>query len=127
MEEKASQSSIPSGIFDTINEAVENAVVAQKRLQEVSLDKRKEIIAAIRKAALDENPRLSELAVRETGLGRYEDKVRENILCATKSTGPEDIEPRAYSGDHGLTLIEYAPRGVIGSLTPITIHGHSDP
>ncbi len=120
MEEKASQSSSPSGIFDTINEAVENAVVAQKRLQEVSLDKRKEIIAAIRKAALDENPRLSELAVRETGLGRYEDKVRENILCATKSTGPEDIEPRAYSGDHGLTLIEYAPRGVIGSLTPIT-------
>ena len=93
VEEKASQSSGPSGIFATIDDAVENAVAAQKRLQEVSLDKRKEIVAAIRKAALDENERLSELAVKETGLGRYEDKVRENILCATKSTGPEDIEP----------------------------------
>ncbi|TFH50097.1 MAG: aldehyde dehydrogenase EutE, partial [Lysobacterales bacterium] len=57
---------------------------------------------------------------KESGLGRYEDKLRENILCATKTPGTEDIEPRAYSGDNGLTLIEYAPRGVIGSLTPIT-------
>jgi len=120
VEERTSQGSGPSGIFETIDEAVENAVVAQKRLKQLPLELRKEIIAAIRKAALDGNERLSALAVQETGLGRYEDKVRENILCASKSTGPEDIEPRAYSGDHGLTLVEYAPRGVIGSLTPIT-------
>ncbi len=109
-----------SGIVETIDEAVENAVVAQNRLKKLSLDRRKEIIAAIRKAALDGNERLAALAIEETGLGRYEDKIRENILCATKSTGPEDIEPRSYSGDHGLTLVEHAPRGVIGSLTPIT-------
>jgi propionaldehyde dehydrogenase len=46
--------------------------------------------------------------------------VRENILCATKTPGVEDIEPRALSGDHGLMLLEYAPVGLIGSLTPIT-------
>lgn len=119
VEERTSRD-IPSGIVETIDEAVQNAVVAQKQLQQLSLESRKVIVAAIRKATLDENERLSELAVKETGLGRYEDKIRENILCATKSTGPEDIEPYAYSGDHGLTLIEYAPRGVIGSLTPIT-------
>ena len=120
VEEKAVRDGGTSGIFDTIGEAVESAVEAQKRLLEISLVQRGEIIAAIRKTALEENERLSALAVKETGLGRYEDKLRENVLCATKTPGIEDLEARAYSGDHGLTLVEYAPRGVIGALTPIT-------
>jgi len=110
----------PTGIFETVDQAVENAVAAQKRLLELTLIHRDKIIAAIRQAALDHNEEISALAVKESGLGRYEDKIRENILCATKTPGTEDIEPRAYSGDNGLTLVEYAPRGVIGSLTPIT-------
>ncbi len=109
-----------TGIYDTIDEAVNNAVEAQKRLVVMSLEGRSEIIASIRKAILDNNEILSELAIQETKLGRYEDKVRENILCATKTPGPEDIKPEVISGDHGLTLLEYAPVGVIGALTPIT-------
>jgi propionaldehyde dehydrogenase len=120
IEEKTGQSEGPTGIFETVEQAVENAVAAQKRLLELTLSHRDKIIAAIRQAALDNNEKISALAVKESGLGRYQDKVRENILCATKTPGTEDIEPRAYSGDNGLTLIEYAPRGVIGSLTPIT-------
>jgi propionaldehyde dehydrogenase len=109
-----------TGIYDTVDAAVNNAVEAQKRLVVISLEVRSEIIASIRKAILDNNEILSELAVQETKLGRYEDKVRENILCATKTPGPEDIKPEVISGDHGLTLLEYAPVGVIGALTPIT-------
>jgi propionaldehyde dehydrogenase len=109
-----------TGIYDTIDEAVNYAVEAQKRLVVMSLEGRSEIIASIRKAILDNNEILSELAIQETKLGRYEDKVRENILCATKTPGPEDIKPEVISGDHGLTLLEYAPVGVIGALTPIT-------
>ncbi|MBU2026648.1 MAG: aldehyde dehydrogenase family protein [Pseudomonadota bacterium] len=120
IEEKIVQAEGPTGIFETVDQAVENAVAAQKRLLVLPLHHRDKIIAAIRHAALDHNETISALAVKESGLGRYEDKLRENILCATKTPGTEDIEPRAYSGDDGLTLIEYAPRGVIGSLTPIT-------
>ena len=95
---------------------VESAVVAQKRLQDISLEKRKDLIAAIRKAALDANERLSALVVRRNGAGALrKQEVRENVLCATlKSTGPEDIEPRAYSGDHGLTLVEYVDMWKLG-------------
>ena len=118
--EKSFQVGSPTGIFETVDEAVENAVAAQKKLLGLHLSHRDKIIAAIRQAALDHNERISAMAVKESGLGRYEDKIRENILCATKTPGTEDIEPRAYSGDDGLTLIEHAPRGVIGSLTPIT-------
>jgi propionaldehyde dehydrogenase len=109
-----------SGILETVDEAVELAVQAQKQLVAMTLESRDLIIAAVRKAALDHNEALSELAVRETKLGRYEDKIRENILCATRTPGTEDIQPQARSGDGGLMLLEYAPVGVIGSLTPIT-------
>ncbi len=109
-----------TGIYDTVDEAVNNAVEAHKRLVVISLECRNEIIASIRKAILEHNEILSELAMQETKIGRYEDKIRENILCATKTPGVEDIKPEVMSGDHGLTLLEYAPVGVIGALTPIT-------
>ncbi|MBI4777142.1 MAG: aldehyde dehydrogenase EutE [Deltaproteobacteria bacterium] len=109
-----------TGLYDTVDEAVACAVEAQKKLIETSLDIRKEIIQAVRKATLDNNEALSEMAITETKLGRYEDKIRENILCATKTLGVEDIQPAVITGDHGLMLLEYAPVGVIGSLTPIT-------
>ena len=108
------------GLFPTVNDAVEAGLVAHKKLIGMSLERRKDIIASIRNAVLEVNEELSALAVEETHLGRFEDKVRENILCATKTPGVEDIEARALTGDHGLMLLEYAPVGLIGALTPIT-------
>jgi propionaldehyde dehydrogenase len=99
---------------------VTSAVQAQRRLIAMTLESRRKIIEAIRAAALANNEAMSALAVRETKLGRYEDKLRENVLCATRTPGPEDISPQAMSGDAGLMLLEFAPVGVIGALTPIT-------
>jgi len=109
-----------TGIHDTVDSAVCCAVTAQRQLLSMPLTVRDKMIAAIRKTALDNNEKMSEMAVQESKLGRYEDKVRENILCATKTPGTEDIQPQAKSGDDGLMLLEYAPVGVIGALTPIT-------
>jgi propionaldehyde dehydrogenase len=108
------------GLFPTVNDAVEAGLAAHRKLIAMSLERRKDIIASIRRSVLDHNEELARMAVEETKLGRYEDKVRENILCATKTPGVEDIEPYARSGDHGLMLLEYAPVGLIGALTPIT-------
>jgi len=74
----------------------------------------------MREAALAHVKELSRTAVEETGLGRVEDKVRKNLLVAVKTPGPEMLEPRARSGDHGLMLMERAPYGVIGSIIPTT-------
>ncbi len=109
-----------NGLYATVNDAVEAGLAAQKKLLAMSLERRKDIIASIRNSVLNRNEEVSAMAVEETKLGRYEDKVRENILCATKTPGVEDIEPRARSGDNGLMLLEYAPVGMIGALTPIT-------
>jgi propionaldehyde dehydrogenase len=109
-----------SGIFDTIDQAVSAARKAQPRLVALPLDKRRTIIQAIRDVTLASNKEWAAAAVKETGLGRVDDKVQENILAATKTPGLEDLEATAVSGDKGLTLTEYAPFGVIGSLTPVT-------
>jgi len=109
-----------NGLYDTVDEAVKAAVEAQKKLAALSLEKREEIIASIRKASLENNEELSAFAVSSTGYGRYEDKVQENILCAKKTPGTEDLRSLVKTGDDGLTLEEPAPVGVIGSLTPIT-------
>ena len=60
------------------------------------------------------------MAVEETGMGRVEDKVRKNLVCATRTPGVEDLTSRAYTGDQGLTLVEYAPFGVVAAVTPST-------
>lgn len=109
-----------SGLFDSVEEAVQAALEAQRELVRLSLEKRKEIIQKIREACQKEARSLAQMAVQETGLGRVEDKVQKNLLVITKTPGVEDVEPCVFTGDHGLTLIERAPYGVIGAITPCT-------
>ena len=110
----------PRGVFTTVDSAMDAAAQAQLTLMAQPLEKRREIIANIRKRAAADVHSLARLAVDETGLGRYEDKIKKNLLLIHKSPGPEILEPIAYTGDDGLTLIERAPFGVIGSITPCT-------
>ena len=63
---------------------------------------------------------LAELAHGETGYGSVAHKILKNELAATKTPGTEDLRTQAYSGDEGLTIVEAAPFGVIGSITPST-------
>jgi propionaldehyde dehydrogenase len=108
------------GIFSTIDQAVQAAEVAFQELGKLSLETRKEIIANIRKASRENVERLSKMASDETGMGRWEDKVIKNELAIRKTPGVEDIVPETFSDDDGLTLVEHAPYGVIGSISPST-------
>ncbi|GAB4378047.1 MAG: aldehyde dehydrogenase EutE [Calditrichia bacterium] len=108
------------GIFPDINSAVEAAYAAQKNLMELDLEKRQEIITGIRQKMLQFAAELAADAVKETGLGRYEDKIEKNRLVTLKTPGTEDLITTAKSGDRGLTIFERAPYGVIGAITPST-------
>jgi len=103
---------------------IENAVAAARSSFEESaamtLETRASAIEAMRAVMLANLERISHMAVDETGLGRFEDKLRKNRLAVMSTPGLEDLKPMAYSGDHGLTLVERAPYGVIGSITPST-------
>lgn len=108
------------GIFSDLDSAVAAAKKAQHQLMDLSLEKRSEIIANIRKKMLLHAEDLADRALKETGLGRKEDKIIKNRLVIQKTPGIEILQPSARSGDHGLILVELAPYGVIGTITPVT-------
>jgi acyl-CoA reductase-like NAD-dependent aldehyde dehydrogenase len=108
------------GVFSSINNAVTAAEIAFKEFNKLTLETRKNIIANIRKSSLANKEILAKMAHEETGMGRWEDKVVKNELGIFKTPGVEDIIPESFSDDYGLTLVEHAPYGVIGSITPST-------
>jgi len=107
-------------LCDTAEEAIASAKAAQQELMLLSLEKRGQLIDAMRKAAMENVRYLSELANKETGYGKVEDKVLKNKLAIEKTPGIEDLEAQAFTGDYGLTLVERAPFGVVGAITPST-------
>lgn len=109
-----------AGIFLDLDSAVAAAKIAQRELIALPLDTRRAIIEAMRRVVLWNNADLSAQAVAETGIGNMEDKQVKNKLAAMKTPGVEDLEPRVSTDEHGLTLTELAPWGVIGAITPVT-------
>jgi aldehyde dehydrogenase len=109
-----------AGVFDDLDAAVSAARAAQRELVSMSLADRERMIGAMRACALGQLQQLAREAVEETGLGRVDDKVVKNRLVATKTPGTEILTPWVRTGDHGLTLQEYAPFGTLASITPCT-------
>ena len=107
-------------LCDTMEEAVAAAAAAQRELMRHTLAERAAMIDAMRRAARENVRQISELAHQETGYGSVEHKVLKNLLAIEKTPGVEDLHADAVSGDFGLTLMEKAPFGVIGAITPST-------
>lgn len=108
--------SAPEKIDDMV-EASRQAFIAFRKL---GIETRSKIISAIRAICESHAEELGKFAVEETGLGKMPDKAQKALLAVRKTPGIEDLISRSFSGDHGLTLEELAPYGVIGSITPST-------
>jgi aldehyde dehydrogenase len=108
------------GVFPEVDAAVRAAEAAQRALVDLSLEKRKEIVAAIRKTGLEIAEESARRAREETGMGNVPDKIQKHVVVCTLTPGVEDLEQTAWTGDHGLTVVERAPFGVIGAVTPST-------
>ena len=108
------------GVFDTMSEALEAVNKAYIEYKKYSVAQREKMIAKIRELTLAEADKMAELGVKETGMGRVSDKIIKHQLVANKTPGTEDLSPVVMTGDSGMTLVEMAPYGVIGSITPST-------
>ncbi len=108
------------GVFADIDSAIAAARIAHQQLIALPVARRDVIISQMRQAARENAQVLAYEAWQETGMGRYEDKIEKNLLVADKTPGTEDLKPIVFTGDHGLALIERAPYGVIGAITPST-------
>ncbi len=108
------------GIFEDMNDAIAAATQGYKAIRATSIADREKLITRIREMIREEAPIMAALGVDETGMGRVDHKTAKHHLVADKTPGTEDICPTVRTGDHGLTLLEMAPFGVVGAITPST-------
>ena len=108
------------GIYSDMNQAIAAAGEAYKAVRAMNVEKREKIITAIRNLTREEAEIMGNLGVDETKMGRRDHKKLKHLLVANKTPGTEDIISEAKTGDDGLTLVEMAPFGIVGAITPST-------
>jgi len=127
---KTQQPAVPSGgqsgfgVYEDMNVAVEAAQRSFEKLREGGMTARKKAIAVIRKLCVQKAKEWGEIEFNETKIGRLDHKIEKLGICGDLVPGVEMLDRMAFSGDSGLTVIDYAPWGVIGAITPST---HSVP
>jgi len=111
------------GIFSSVDDAVRAAAAAQRQLMDTSVEARGRAVECIRRVMRRDKEELGRIEFEETKLGKLAHKF-EKLELAAGVPGLEMLKTEATSGDHGLTVTEFAPYGVIGVVTPVT---HSVP
>ena len=111
------------GVFQDVNEACEAAYEAYLQLSEQGVAGRVKIVETVKEVCYSKAEEWGKLELDETKIGRLDHKI-EKLKGLRNVPGVEFLQPYAMSGDHGITLEEYAPFGVIGAVTPST---HSIP
>ncbi|MEZ6131950.1 MAG: aldehyde dehydrogenase family protein [Planctomycetaceae bacterium] len=107
------------GVFNDVDQAVRAAQQGFEQLSAAPMADRATAIDIVKTMCDEQADELGRLEFEETKIGRLEHKVGK--LRVIKSVpGMEFMRSEAVSGDHGLTVTEYAPFGVIGAITPVT-------
>ena len=108
------------GVFTCVDEAVAAATEAFEQLSERTVADRKRIIDHIRRISIDQCVELGTMEMEETGIGRLVHKIEKLKTLGERTPGVEFMRSEVFSGDNGLAVIEHAPFGVIGAITPVT-------
>ncbi len=107
------------GVCRTVDEAVNVAQVAFEKLSRAQLADRAKAVACVKALCDQQAEELGRMELEETKIGRLDHKI-EKLKIVKLVPGTEFLRSDAVSGDHGLTVTEYAPFGVIGVITPVT-------
>jgi len=108
------------GLFSDPDEAVAAARDAFEQLSRRTLEDRRRLINHVRRICLDQSVELGTMEMQETKIGRLDHKIEKLKTVALGIPGVEFLRSEVFSGDHGLAVIEHAPFGVIGAITPVT-------
>lgn len=111
------------GVFANANEACAAAHESFLQLQKAGVAARVKIVEIVKAMAEANAETWGRIELEETKIGRLDHKI-EKLKIIKLVPGVEWLRPDARSGDHGITLEEYTPFGVVGAVTPST---HSIP
>lgn len=107
------------GVFPTVDQAVDAANAAFQKLSQRPIADRAKAIDCIRRLTTEQAEELGRLEFEETRIGRLDHKI-EKLQILRLVPGVEFLKTDCFSGDQGITLLENAPFGVIGAITPVT-------
>jgi aldehyde dehydrogenase len=111
------------GAFSCAREASEAAHKAYLHLTEGGMAARRKVVNIVKTLCKSHAREWGKKELDETKIGRYDHKI-EKLEILESIPGVEWIHPLGMSGDHGISMEEQAPFGVIGAITPST---HSVP
>jgi aldehyde dehydrogenase len=108
------------GVFKDVNAAISAAAESQRAFEARGLDDRRKAVDCVRRICKEQAETLGREELEETKIGRLPHKIEKLTVIADRIPGVEFLKTEAYSGENGVSLIEYAPFGVIGVITPVT-------
>jgi aldehyde dehydrogenase len=111
------------GVFQEANEACAAAHAGFLQLKQKGIAAREKVIEIVKTMADANAVEWGRIELEETKIGRLDHKI-EKLKIIKLVPGVEWLRPDGRSGDHGITLEEYTPFGVVAAVTPST---HSIP
>jgi aldehyde dehydrogenase len=111
------------GVFQDANEACAAAQESYLQLKQKGVEARRKIEEIVKTLAEKNAEAWGKLELDETKIGRLDHKIAK-LQIIKLVPGVDWLRPDARSGDHGITLEEFTPFGVVGAVTPST---HSIP
>jgi aldehyde dehydrogenase len=111
------------GVFADAGDACAAAQEAFLQLKEKGVAARVKVIDIVKEMVTARAVEWGRLEFEETKIGRLEHKI-EKLQIVRLVPGVEWLKPYSLSGDHGITMEENTPFGVVGAITPVT---HSIP
>ena len=124
---KASATDVPLrgkfGVYATAEEACAAAQESFLQLKQKGIAARRKIEEIVKTLAEKNAEAWGKIEFDETKIGRLDHKIAK-LQIIKLVPGVDWLRPDARSGDHGITLEEFTPFGVVGAVTPST---HSIP
>jgi aldehyde dehydrogenase len=111
------------GVFQDANEACAAAHAGFLQLKDKGVAARAKVVEIVKTLAEANAEEWGRLELEETKIGRLDHKI-EKLKIIKLVPGVEWLQPEGRSGDHGITLEEFTPFGVVAAITPST---HSVP
>ena len=111
------------GVFTDVAAACAAAQAAQLKLAAGGIAARSKVIEIVKTLCTRNAAEWGRYEFEETKIGRLDHKI-EKLQIVKLVPGVEWLRPDAHSGDHGITLEEFTPFGVVAAILPMT---HSIP
>jgi len=111
------------GNMEYVSVIIDRARKAQKIFETYSQEQVDEVVRAVGKAVYDNGEELARMAIDETHMGSYEDKVLKNkgkaMAVWNYLKGKKSVGVLQYFEEEGIVEVG-KPLGVIGAITPVT-------